>query len=264
MGTEVVVYDDEAPYHIMANLVASPLVTNKQDKNVTLLYDSKITPVMHEVENTFINRGYSVDFCSLSQKPSEKRDIIALLDLEKPFFGHIEPSTFESFKSFLVNLKSAGILWVTKSAHFGSENPLFALVFGMARTLRLELSIDFGTFEMDSMQSGVWDALQKVFDKFQRRDKDSDLDPEYEYAWIDGAISIGRFHWPLTVHPSIGGQEVGNAKRLQIGKHGLLGSLFWEDYQPATLLGSQVEIETRAVGMNFRVRMERSSLFNIG
>ena len=254
-GTDAVVYDNQPPYQINASLLATPWTPTKHDKRVTLLYDSSITPAMHEVENTFVGQGFSVEFCNLSQRPSANQDTIALMDLEEPFFGRINASTFEAFKSFLSNLNSAGILWVTKSKKSRGGNPLFALVFGVARTLRRELSIDFGTFEIDDTQPGVWDALQSVFEKFQRRKKDSDLDPEYEYAWIDGVVNIGRFHWYPIVQQSIKEREVGRVKRLQIGKHGLLKTLFWEDYQPATLVGSQVEIDTRAVGMNFKVRM---------
>ena len=259
-GTDAVVYDNQQPYHINANLLATPWAPTQHDKRVTLLYDSSISPAMHEVEDTFVNQGYSVEFCNLSQKPSPNRDIIALMDLEEPFFDCINASTFEAFKSFLRNLDSAGILWVTKSTQSKGGNPLFALVSGVARTLRMELSIDFGTFEIDKTQSGVCDALQSVFEKFQRRRKDSDLDPEYEYACIDGVVNIGRFHWYPMRQQSIKSKEVECAKRLQIGKHGLLKTLFWEDYQPATLIGSQVEIETRAVGMNFKVRMGLSNL----
>ena len=236
-------------------MLASPWTPIQNDKKVTLLYDSNVTPVMHEVEKAFINRGYSVEFCSLTQAPTPGRDIIALMDLEEPFFGHVNASGFEAFKSLLGNLNSAGILWVTKSTLSGGENPLFALVFGMARTLRIELSIDFGVFEVDNTQSLFCDALQRVFEKFQRRTKDSDMDPEYEYAWIDGVVNVGRFHWKSITQQSSEYQEVEHAKRLQIGKHGLLKTLFWEDYRPVAPVGSQVEIETRAIGMNFRVRM---------
>ena len=262
-GTDAVVYDGERPYHINANILATSYVPTRHNKDVTLLYKSRITPVMHDIEDTLIDRGFHVEFCNLSQKPSATRDMIALMDLEEPFFGHIDASTFEAFKSFLRNLNSVGLLWVTRSAQFGNENPLFALVFGMARTLRRELSIDFGTFEVDTVRPGVWEALHDVFEKFQRRDKDSDLDPEYEYAWIDGVVKIGRFHWSRIVQQSIKAREDGSAKRLQIGTHGLLSTLFWEEYQRATLVGSQVEIDTRAVGLNFKVTMDPPSFLNI-
>lgn len=69
----------------------------------------------------------------------------------------------------------------------------------MARTVRNELSMDLGTIEMESIRSGVWDALQSVFENFRRRRKDSDLDPEYEYAWMMASStmedSIGLLPW---------------------------------------------------------------------
>lgn len=249
------VYDRPAPYQMNANILATPWTPIQNDKRVTILYDSSITPVMHEVEEAFIDRGYSVEFCSLTQTPSAGRDIIALIDLEEPFFGHVNASGFEAFKSLLGNLNSTGILWVTKFTQSGGGNPLFALVLGVARTLRIELSIDSGVFEVDNTQSLFCDTLQSVFEKFQRRTKDSDMDPEYEYAWIDGVVKVGRFHWKSIPQQFYEHQDVEHAKRLQIGKHGLLKTLFWEDYRPVAPVDSQVEIETRAIGMNFRVRI---------
>ena len=261
-GTDAVIYDDELPYQINANILASPRVPAQQRKSVTLLCGASITPLMLEVENAFVRQGYNVDFCTLSKIPSASQDIIALLDLEGPFFGRIDASAFESFKSFIGSLKSAGILWVTKSTHSGEEDPLYALVLGMARTLRKELSVDFGTFETDDTGLGAWDALGAVFEKFQRRKKDSDLDPEYEYAWIGGVTNIGRFHWSTSVEHSVKAGETECAKRLQIGKHGLMKTLYWEEYQPDTLIDSEVEIDTRAVGMNFKVPIELSFFFS--
>ena len=252
-GTDAVIYDNDLPYQINTSMIATLAIPSQQVKSVVLLYNSNIIPLMYEVEDAFVNRGYIVEFCSLSQKPSIGGDIIALMDLEESFFGHIDAVRFNAFKCFLKTLHSAGILWITKNAQ--RQEPLYALVFGMARTLRRELSIDFGILDVDSTQSGIWDALLGVFEKFQRRRPEMDLDPEYEYTWTNGVVKIGRFHWsPLEQLPMVD-PELEYAKRLSIGKCGLLKSLFWEDYQPATLVGSQVEINTVAVGLNFKVRM---------
>ena len=69
----------------------------------------------------------------------------------------------------------------------------------MARTVWNELFMDLGTFEMEGIRLGVWDALQSVFERLRRRRKDSDLDPEYEYAWMMASStledSIGLLPW---------------------------------------------------------------------
>lgn len=46
----------------------------------------------------------------------------------------------------------------------------------------------------------------------------------------DGVVDNGRFHWSTSVEQSIKVREVESAKRLQIGKHGLLKTFFWEDF----------------------------------
>ena len=251
-GTDVVAFDNELPLQINANILSTASAPHRHDKKVTLLYYSSFTPAMHEIKDTFTNQGFSVELCSLAQKPSASRDIIVLMDLEEPFFSRIDASAFEAFQVFVKLLDSAGILWLTRTARL---DPHYALAHGVARTIHKELAVDFGILEIDNMDSGTWKGLLSVFEKFQKRRNDWDFDPEYEYKWTDGVVNIGRFHWYPDVQQPSEDHKAQCAKRLQIKRHGLLKTLFWEDFLPASLTASQVEIETHAIGLNFKVRV---------
>jgi len=205
-----------------------------------------------ELEALLIHEGFKVDYCTILQDPPPHQDVISLLDLDRPFFDDIPAEIFEAFKRFIGILKSTGVLWVTKSIQIGCDDPRYALVLGMARTLRSEFSVDFATLEIDNINSNTWGIMLNVFDKFQKRNKDN-VDPDFEYAISNGVVNIGRFQKvSLSQQLSTMSKESTN-KRLEIGSHGLLQSLRWVDQKPSVLTSDQVEIETRAVGMNFKV-----------
>jgi hypothetical protein len=122
----------------------------------------------------------------------------------------------------------------------------------MARTLRSELSVDFATLEIENTDSSTWDVMLKVFSKFQRRSKVSDIDPDFEYVLSNGLVNIGRFQ-KVSLLQKLSTSKKNAMKRLEIGTNGLLQTLRWVDQKSGILIGDQVEVDTRAVGMNFKV-----------
>jgi hypothetical protein len=250
-GAEAVIYDDEQPYQTNASIIARPLKMANISKRVTIL--SQPGEIASQVEAEFASQGYGVDFCTVEQKPTANQDVISLLELESPLFHDISAESFEAFKQLTASLGSSGVLWLTRSAQVASKDPRYGMAIGMARTLRSELSLDFGTFEVDKIGSQTWQALFQVFEKFQRRSKDSTLNPDYEYALSDGVIRVGRFHWISVARELSQTAKEGDAKTLEIGTHGQLQTLRWTNEEAVSLAGDQVEIDTRAVGMNFKV-----------
>jgi len=250
-GTEAVIYDDEQPYQTNASIIARPVKIANIPKRITILYQPG--DIASQVEAQFTNQGYGVDFCTLEQKPTANQDVISLLDLESPFFHDISAERFEAFKLFTVSLESSGILWLTRSVQVASEDPRYAMAIGMARTIRSELSLDFATLEVDNIGSQTWQALFQVFEKFQLRSRDSILNPDFEYALSDGVIRVSRFHW-TSVTRELSQPVIERAvKKLEIGNHGQLKTLRWTEEEAACLARDQVEIDIRAVGMNFKV-----------
>jgi SAM-dependent methyltransferase len=250
-GAEVVIYDDEVPYQTNAHILSScPLTVPIKSKKVTLLCSTSGSALVRQVEASFLAAGFTVDLCTLIQQPPPNQDIVSLLDLDEPFFHDISPSNFQAFINFVTKLGSTGMLWVTMASQLRCKDPRYSLVLGMARTIRNELSVDFATLEMDNYS---WTSLVKVFTKFQHREKDPEIDPEYEYALAQGIIRIGRFDW-FNVMKELSAPEIPSApKRLEIGRRGFLKTLGWVQQPETGLVGDQIEVEVRAVGMNFKV-----------
>ena len=253
-GTDAVVYDDEWPYQSNSTILSSCAELTSCSRDVAILCEPEIGSLARQVEALLIKAGYCVAFSELGQMPPANQDVISLLDLTSPFFDKISAKNLATFQQYVGNLNKAGMLWVTRSAQLDCRDPRYSQILGIARTCRSELSIDFATFEIEEVNSSAMNALLQVFSKFQRRRKDSQFDPDLEFAFSDGIVQIPRFQW-ISVSDRLSTmlQEDRLPKKLNVGKFGLLHSLQWVQQKPVSTLGSgQIEVETRAVGMNFK------------
>ncbi|CAG8961993.1 hypothetical protein HYFRA_00014100 [Hymenoscyphus fraxineus] len=253
-GAETVVHNDEKPYQIIANIIARPVVTASITKKVTLLYVDAIGSELRELESALISNGYEVTICQFPQAPPPGQDIISLIDLERPFFTDISSDRFSQFLEFtaLVESLQVGVLWVTKASQMHCVDPSYAPVIGMARTIRSEVGTAFATLEIDSVDSKTWKPLCQVYEKFQRRTKDEEVDCDSEFALSEGIIYTSRFHW-LSVSKELAQTAVSEIpKILEIEKKGQLSTLHWLHVPNRELAPDEVQVECRAVGMNFK------------
>lgn len=178
-----------------------------------------------------------------------------MLDFDGPFFNNLSAENFEAFLKLAGNLISAGVLWVTKPAHLQCDDPRYSMVMGMARTIRTELGIDFATVELDDFESKAYNALIDVYKKFRKRRKNQDINPEYEFAVLDGQINISRYHWISTAEYLSEEPNADAPKRLIIGRRGHLDSLKWCLEEEVQLMPEQVEVEMGYVGVNLEVKV---------
>lgn len=252
-GTDSVVYDDEAPYQMNVNIVSRPVAPIVPRKGVTLLCESEPGLLARKAESLLLSRGYHVDVSSIDQPPRVDQDIISLLDLGEPFLYEISSKQWAAFQAYLGKLKSSGILWATHSSQLGCEDPRYSQILGAARTIRSELLIDFATIEMDVVDELALKALSDVFAKFQERAKGADIDPDWEYVFREKAIYIGRYHWLSVGDELCTVGEENLPRKLEMGAIGLWQSMRWVQETPLALESGQVEIEVRAVGLNFKV-----------
>lgn len=101
---------------------------------------------------------------------------------------------WQSFKQYMTNLKR-GLLWVTHSIHINCKDPAHGMILRVTRTMRSELSVDIATVDTDSFSAAAWTTLLRVFDHFQRCDKEPDTDLDYEFALSEGTAYVGRYNW---------------------------------------------------------------------
>lgn len=241
------------PYQINANILSRPAETRSYLKGLTLLCDDNFSPIARQVEAVFVRKGFRVDLSTIDQIPPANQDIISLMDLSAPFFDRISSKKLAAFQRYIGNLESTGLLWVTRSSQIGCKDPRYSQVLGIARTIRSELLVDFATFEIDTVDDLALEALFDVFRKFQRRAKDPVVDPDWEFALFEKVIHIPRYHWISVAERLSAVMEEERPRKLEVGRPGLLQTLRWVQGAPIVLTNDQIEVETCAVGLNFKV-----------
>lgn len=250
-GVDAVILNSAESSHLNGVMIVQPSIDHSLTRRVSLLCRDAATdpgPILQELEN----QGYEVVRCTIYDPPPPGLDIIALLDRDGPFFENIDSIIFNSFKSFLHSLDKSGVFWVTRLSQMHCQDPRFSQAIGTARTMRSELLIDFATCEVDNIDSSAAQIIQ-VFTKFQKRDTDDLLKPDFEYSIYDGVINVGRFY-PFTLSDDLLTSEPNDRAMLEMSIPGRPSTLYWaRKPAPPPLQPDEVEVEMYAVGLNFRV-----------
>ena len=252
-----VILDSAETLQLSSIMIARPSTRHIRTKRVTLLCrDATEDPgiIMLQLQN----QGYEVVRCTIHDTPPPGQDIIALLDKDEPFFENINSTTYNSFKNLLHSLDTSGVFWITRLSQMHCQDPRFAQAIGTARTMRSELSIDFATCEVDDIIVSAAQVIQ-VFEKFQDRDANDSLKPDFEYVIYDNVINVGRFY-PFALSDDLRSSDSGDRAMLELSVPGRPNTLHWAR-KPALppLQPDEVEIEVYAVGLNFRVNCHSPS-----
>lgn len=259
-GCEAVSFDNEPPYHINANIVSRPAVDFEYPTDITLLSGpSRIHPLAMEVERLLKEKGYSCQHRQWGSGESlvSDQDLISFVDLDQPLLHNPGNADWNDFIKAIEALQQAAVLWLTNPAQVNAKDPHAALILGMARTIRSELAMALATMEMEAWDQdhpaaarAVVDVMRKV--EQSKEDTTSNLDPDLEFAWLNGTVHIGRFHWytvPKALRESVPSPP--DTKALMIQKRGLLQTLHWSGRPLPALASDDVQIEVKAVGLNF-------------
>ena len=260
-GADSAVYDDEYPYQVNVNILSRPARTTPYSKGVTILGDEELDPIAQKAEAILISRGYRVDRRTVNQVPPPNQTIISLLDLSHPFLDGISADRWNVFQRYLRDLRSSGILWATRSSQMSCKDPRYSQVLGAARTIRSELLIDFATFEIDTLDDFSLEALANVLLRFDERTKGPEFDCDWEYALFERMIYIPRYLWISVAEQLLAVQREELPRKLEMGTQGSWQSLRWVQGSPIILKHDEIEIEIRAVGLNFKVRLHMPAQF---
>ena len=238
---DAVAYDG----HLCNAIVARPPPA-KLAERLTILCRNRSEPRTEDLVRS-LRKSYELDFCTLEEKPKPGQEIVAVLDLEGPFLHGISDEDFVELQAFIANVQEAGILWITPPIQIGSQQPNYGLASGFARTLRGETGLDFATLELESFDDAGWKAAEAVLAETARRGRH-----DREYVFTNGTIKVGRYQWyPLSKRLLLD-YDPSCTKRLEIERPGSLQTLTWKQYGPKPLQPHEVEVETRAVGLNFK------------
>ncbi|KAL6825085.1 putative polyketide synthase [Trichoderma camerunense] len=250
-GSEGLIMDDD---HITANNLTTVATPIREPGKVTLLGHSQTQDHINDLSGLLGEMGYEVEFRTLSQEPDPEADVISLLDLHDIMFFEMAEDTFTSWQKYLGKFPAErGLLWVTGHAQVGSQDPRYATSIGATRNIRSELSLDFATLEIDLANFDP-ESILHVFHKFCNRVKDDEFDPDWEYAIVNGRVIIPRYQW-IDIAEHAGETpctESESPKKLELARMGQLQTLQWVEDETKLVQDNQVEIEPRAVGMNFK------------
>ncbi|KAL0930356.1 polyketide synthase [Colletotrichum truncatum] len=291
-GLEDVGYDSERPNNLLAFMTSRPAQLPAATKPVAVLYNTKSSKIANDMESTLIEKGFQVILHDISTGlPPASADILAILDVDVPYFENINPKDFNDFKALVTEASNSdtGIFWLTRPSQMRCADPRWAQTIGTIRSIRSELSLDFVTCEVDDKTS--LSIVVQAFQKFQRQRQERERRPEYEYSIQSNIVHIPRVY-PVSIndelrekgqqkvnageatnggenHPSVrsgtdskkrnlentdasNNKGINTFYDLQIEKLGRLNTLVWTPRRARRLVNDEVVVEAKAGGMNFR------------
>ncbi|KAL2062583.1 hypothetical protein VTL71DRAFT_5655 [Oculimacula yallundae] len=240
--------------YINNNIIARPIVVNTRPRRITLLYSDRAGDRKRCASNLLESAGYEVDFYCLGDEasPPLHQDIVSVLDLEGPFFHDLTETRFQNFKNLLGSLQATGILWVTRSCQVACTDPRYAMVIGVARVLRTEMTMDFATLELGNLDDAGIAIIPGILREFQNRIVEEDVNTTSEWAHVDGKVLISRYHF-IKVADELKTERNDTAvRKLELQKPGLVDSLYWKQVTLPELAHDDVQVDVRAVGLNFK------------
>lgn len=207
-----------------------------------------------------------VDICTLGEPLAPTQDVISVLDLQEPTIHGMSETTFKVILGYLQTLKEK-MLWVTRASQVKCKDPRASMILGLARTARNELSARLMTVEVDNVTPSTTAAhlTIRIFLRGPLSDLAPDsMSPDWEYAIVDGEVLVPRAHWTNIpeAFSHLRTSAPSTRKQLAIETPGLLHTLGWTENEIDSLADDEVLVETRAVGLNFRVRRLSPWVFN--
>lgn len=258
-GADTSVLDDEPPYHACAHMTSRAVPNDLsyiKPEIIVMLYKSEKVDFGQKLAASLEDKGFLVywkrvgdDDDALSR--NDIKHAVSLVDLEGPFFENISPDEYQRFIKHLGSY-NGGTLWLTPTTQFGCANPAYGIANGVARTVRVEMSVDFWTVELQRIDTDALSACLTLCERFCDR-KQRSHGQDNEFMVHDGIIHVGRYHWtslPKAVKPEPSNEGF---KQMVIGQYGLLDSVKWVEREAVSLQPHEVEVDIRCVGLNFRV-----------
>ena len=209
------------------------------------------------------------DICTFDEAASatakENIVFVFLQELERPFIRNLSADSYSALRQLLISAK--GLLWVSAGGGACPTMPEHKIIDGLSRSLRNENpERRFATMALDVKGSITEQQLQSIYQIFKTTHFGSDsTEYEPEYIEIDGVLNIPRAVQASQLSQDLyvrSLQQQSNVQaisdspplRLTIGSPGLLDTLhFIEDKSwMEPLKADDVEIQVRAIGMNFQ------------
>ncbi|KAK5991578.1 Highly reducing polyketide synthase gloL [Cladobotryum mycophilum] len=241
-GCDALLVDSDAPYHACANIISTAVAPAVEAKPISFLYKSERHEFALKLADALEQDGIEVQWSKIGEKELQVKgqDVISTIELEDSYFSNISEEDYKTFMDYLSTFE-AGMLWLTRTAQVGCTDPRYSLVVGLARTIRAELSVEFWTAELETLDDVDVTAMVGIARKFRSREPmERILDAEYSVN--NGNVNVGRYDWFALERELQSDLEDDAPKQLLIGQKGLLDSLHWVQQEAVEPKDDEVEV----------------------
>ena len=212
--------------------------------------------------------GISAVISTFAKAQPKGKICIVLSELCGSYLYDPTQQHFDTIKDIFI--RAEGVLWVVRGSVCSPEDPNGSLVLGLARTARSEngehtivtLDLDNGPPLADSAAA---DTILSLFKSHFALEKDGDRTLDVEYAEKNGVLMIPRIVENNAINQTLKGfmslpvpedqrfHQLGRPLRMEVTP-GFLDSIRFVDDERflQELSDDDVEIEVRAVGLNFK------------
>ncbi|OGM49399.1 polyketide synthase [Aspergillus bombycis] len=260
-GVEAAEFDDEGVSRSMVNIVSRSPFNPSQATDITIVHRAGVGEWENNVAQSFSAAGYTVRWIAFDEVSCPPTSgIVFLLDQPGPFLHDISAEQHERLKRYFAENREATILWVTSTCQTICHDPRYSLVFGLARTLRKELELNFNTLEIDSYGALASDSIVRVYKQVERHD-DTHVVPDSEYILQDGKINVARFHWTNLATELCSMSSEDTPRKLSMTSCGVLDTMYWKSVDLPTVGKDEVIVDIKFAALNFKDIMVSMGVF---
>lgn len=251
-GMDAMSLDDDPPCQMNVNIISRALAKPLSRSGFTFVYRSTITEWARTLSRHFTMAGHTVNWSSIYDTPSATDALVVVLDQQGPFLQDMSTEDHECLKGYFQEFQKANILWVTETTQTTCQNPWYALVLGLARSLRKELGLYLVTVEIDTFDSRAAEATTSIFSKYQQ-ERVSTEEPDAEYIIEKGVVHTGRFQWQSLTKQLLEHRTDNTPRKFSMRSCGILDTMEWIPLELPRLKENEVAIDVKYAALNFKV-----------
>ena len=220
----------------------------------------------------------TTEFISLAGPGSPRsKQLIVVAEVDCPLFDNIDSLEWSRTQTLLQNADSA--LWVTNGGLLAGREPRFAMISGMARGIKTEMTkLQLSVLDLDQDTGECSAETYRLLIELARRcSLSSTKGYNMEYRQMEGIAYISRVapDEDLNAQPQFNAQTsaldvsisfkdlIDKPLQINAGSPGAIQTLYFQEVDAPALSNEAsdfVEIEVRAIGLSHNVRYECFSL----
>jgi acyl transferase domain-containing protein/NADPH:quinone reductase-like Zn-dependent oxidoreductase/SAM-dependent methyltransferase len=268
----------DAKLHTQSLFIATNKVSTKKPQPETIIITSQpladglsstVQTLKQRFEESGVNRISVKHFADMATEGMALGEaaVLCVMELERgPMLAELTEEEFESIRQIITICK--GMLWVTGDA---LKQPAYAMIDGLCRSIRWERDIEDANliplhFSDDEKSRAI--MIPKILDMYRQQLLEdlplAEINGEfkvehgvvYTSRLVDGEGAddylMSRFSRPKPVMKPL--KDAGRPIKLTTAAPGLLDKLEWvtDSVYSKPLKPSEIEVDIKAVGLNFR------------